>query len=633
VVRKRRASREAHDPGGGPSGAPAENLVSGIGSRPLLDEVVSLRFRLERLQRVSRQLGAAVTVEQVVAVAMDMVDAPVPSPARGLWLRVPGADELELVAASRLWADTAARFARIPLAADLPGAIALRERRTVISTSRTQAEADYRGLEGTSRSAEGFVAVPLLLDGVGLGVLGLGYDQELTAEDISFLEAVADQIAQTLARVRLAEQEQRRRAQLEFLTDLTDAALRAEDYAELMRQVTSAAVPMLGDWCSLHFLPEDGGAPHVAVAHVDPEKVAWAEALQRRFPYDADRAGGIAEVIRTGETQFLPDLSEELITDTIGRSRFDPDELRPIIDAFALTSVITVPLLTKRRVVGAMQFISAESGRRYNEHDVALAEAVAGRLAEPLDSAWLNDQHRSIAVTLQRALLPPRLPRVPGVDIAARYWPAGGAEVGGDFYDLFAIDPRSWAVVIGDACGTGPNAAALTSIARHTVRAAARHGAVHTEVMDWLNEAVLKSDRELFCTACYATLIRDGDGWLLRSAAAGHPLPILASPGSATEALGRPGTLLGAFDAVTTSATDTRLGAGDTVVFYTDGVTDLPPPHGLTPDDMIGLVASLSERRSAADVADAIHASVLERVPEPQRRDDIALVVLRIRRD
>jgi serine phosphatase RsbU (regulator of sigma subunit) len=333
-------------------------------------------------------------------------------------------------------------------------------------------------------------------------------------------------------------------------------------------------------------------------------------------------------VIRSGKTEFLPSITPAVVDDILAKSSYAEDELRPVIADLQPTSLITVPMLTKRRVVGAMQFLSAESGRRYGPEDVALAEAAAGRLAEALDSAWAADQHRQIAVTLQRALLPPRLPQIPGVEIAARYWPAV-TEVGGDFYDVFSVDDQCWAVVIGDACGTGPNAAALTSIARHMVRAAARHKSTHDEVVEWLNDAILHSDRDLFCTACYTTMQREDGIWRFRSMSAGHPLPIVATA-SGTAAVGRAGTLLGVFDAVRTRLGEVDLAPGDVVVLYTDGVTDLPPPHDYTVDDMLQLVGSLRDRGSAAEIADAIHASVLERVPERHRQDDIALVVLRV---
>jgi sigma-B regulation protein RsbU (phosphoserine phosphatase) len=232
-------------------------------------------------------------------------------------------------------------------------------------------------------------------------------------------------------------------------------------------------------------------------------------------------------------------------------------------------------------------------------------------------------------VTLQQALLPPALPTVPGLDIAARYWPAGVNPVGGDFYDVFAIDDDTWALVIGDACGTGPDAAALTSIARHTVRAAARHGIAAGDVMAWLNEAVLHSNRDLHCTACFASLTAREGSWQLTSTAAGHPLPIVATA-AGPRTVGAPGTLLGAFDQITTETGHVQLHAGDVVVLYTDGITDLPPPHGTLPTELADAIHELRDLPTANDLADAIHGLLLTRVPDIDRRDDVALLVVRV---
>jgi serine phosphatase RsbU (regulator of sigma subunit) len=595
-------------------------------------ELKLIADRLERLQRITAELNAAATIDDVTSVVMHALDAPIQAPSRALWLHEPGTSQLELVTESGLAPDAVQRHAQIDVESDLPGAVAYREQRTVTSGPPEQADLAGGALRGVERSTERFVIVPLLFEGACLGVLALGYSHELDTGDIGFLETITGQVAQTLVRVRLAERDRRRREELEFLADLTDAALASTDHLELMDNVTSAAVPMLGACCSLYFLPEDGEEPLAAVAHVDPVKVPWAQQLQARFRYEPDGEHGVAAVIRTGETEFIANVTGDVI-EAIAHSGGDPQEIRRILDALDLTSVITVPLLTKRRIVGAMQFASAGSGRRYDLDDVALAEAVAGRLAEALDASWLSEQHRRIAVTLQRALLPPRIPPIPGIDIAERYWPAAGAQVGGDFYDVFAIDRDRWSIVIGDACGTGPNAAALTSIARHTVRAAARHGITHHEVMDWLNEAVLRSDRDLFCTACYATIDQHEGAWRLTSVAAGHPLPIITSRDAGTVRIGQPGTLLGAFEDVRMCVGTTALVPGDVVVFYTDGVTDLPPPSGLTEHEMLDLVESLRDRGSAASIADGIHESVIERVPERGRQDDIAVVVLRVTGD
>jgi serine phosphatase RsbU (regulator of sigma subunit) len=582
---------------------------------------------LERLQTLRVALAAASDEPTVAAAVIDRLAEPTFSGTSGIWLAVRGRLELELVAQRGMPAESLEQFGLIDVDADVPVAAAFREHRTVQTTDRSESEL-FDGLRGALRLTKGFVAVPLGVGGASIGALSVGYDAEPTSQDVVFLEAVAGQAAQAIARVRLAERERRRRAQLEFLAALTEAALSANSHAELMANVTRAAVPTLGDWCVVHYLPEDGTPLEVEVAHVDPGRVAWAQEMQARFPFDPDARTGVAAVLRSGTTELLSFSDGETVERAIADAPMRVDEARAVLAELRLTSVITVPLRTRRRVVGAIQFASAESGRHYEEEDVALAEVVAGRLAEPLDNAWVNDQHLHIAGVLQRALLPPRLPPIPGVDVAARYLPAGPGAVGGDFYDVFALGDGSWAILIGDACGKGPDAAALSSIARHTVRAAARHGIEPAEVMDWLNQAIALSDRDYFCTACYATLTDEGDAWTLRVVVGGHPLPIVSSGGEA-RAVGRHGTLLGVFPSINVYVDQVTLLPGDTVVFYTDGATDLPPPFDATAEEFTELVAN-ARSDSANAMADSIGHAVVQRVAGSHRGDDLALVILRL---
>ncbi|MGZ7013193.1 MAG: SpoIIE family protein phosphatase [Acidimicrobiales bacterium] len=431
-------------------------------------------------------------------------------------------------------------------------------------------------------------------------------------------------------RAEAFERERRLRDRLEFLVRLTDTAIAAADHEEFMRSAASAAVPKLGDWCSIHYVPEEGSEVEIVVAHSDPAKVAWADALARRFPYNPSGETGVPAVIRTGITEFIEYVSDDLIDDALERSTIDPTVVREILDELGLTSVITAPLVTKRGVRGAMQVVSAESGRIYDRDDVALAEVAAGRIADALDNMWLTEQHQRISATLQRALLPPRLPTIDGLDVAVRYWPAGVAvDAGGDFYDVFQTSPTSWSVLIGDVCGTGPDAAALTGITRHTVRAAARHGQDHRGVLDWLNQAMRLSDRDRFCTAVYATVEAVDGRWRFTASSAGHPRPVVAR-GRSAEVVGQPGTLLGVFEELNLHVIELDLGTDDVVVLYTDGITDLPPPHGRTEADVVDLVAEVAATGSAEEIAEAIHCSVTDRLPSAQRADDVALVVLRV---
>ena len=146
--------------------------------------------------------------------------------------------------------------------------------------------------------------------------------------------------------------------------------------------------------------------------------------------------------------------------------------------------------------------------------------------------------------------------------------------------------------MIGDVCGTGPDAAAVTAIARHTIRAAATHGVAPSEVLEWLNDALYAGNRDLFCTTLYATVEPAGDGtWRYISVTGGHPLPILLRADGSAQSLGRPGRLVGALPAVAATPFEATLAPGDTLVLYTDGVTDLHPPHHLDDEAFRAMVA------------------------------------------
>ncbi len=430
-------------------------------------------------------------------------------------------------------------------------------------------------------------------------------------------------------RMEALERERRLNDRFQFLSRLTDRAISADEHLEFMQFAADTAVPQLGDWCSIHFVPEPGAPMETVVAHADPTKVAWADDLARRFPFNPSGDSGVAKVLRTGATDFIPLVTPALIDENLAKSSHDTSELRQVVDDLALTSVITVPLMTKRGVLGAMQFVTAESGRVYDQDDVRLAQLAARRVADAIDNLWLTEQHQRISATLQQALLPPVIPEIAGVELAVRYWPAGTAvAAGGDFYDVFQIGPTTWSLLIGDVCGTGPDAAALTGITRHTVRAAARHGQNHVAVLEWLNQAMLLSNRDRFCTAAYATLTGADGRWLLTSCAAGHPRPVLVRDGAAS-LLGPTGTLLGVFEDLTIEPAETPLLAGDVVVLYTDGLTDLPPPNDRTEEQLASVIVNIAARAGSADeLADGIRDDLLDERTGIPRNDDAALVVL-----
>ncbi len=429
------------------------------------------------------------------------------------------------------------------------------------------------------------------------------------------------------AAVEHAAREQVQRERLEVLTAIHDALGASPERQDLMVNVTRAAVPRLGDWCAIHVLPDVGGAvPDVEIAHVDPDMVAYARQLHERFPYDPDSPTGVAHAIRTRAVEFFPDITDDVLT-----SLDLTAEEREIVDQLALRSAITVPLVKGDRVFGAMQFVMSSSSRRYTDDDVTLARAVAGRIASSLEVRRLNDQQRRIAETLQSSLLPSSLPPIPGVDIAVRYWAAGeSAAVGGDFYDVFEVDDETWGVVIGDVCGTGPAAAALTGLARHTIRDSAWHGDSPVEVLNHLNRAVVRAGMESFCTSVYATLTTSGERTGLTVISGGHPHPVLVTAESA-RTIGHNGTLIGVFPDVSCESETVGLDPGDVVVFYTDGATDVPPPHAVSVEQFTALVELVARSGSTAEeIADRIRGEIDAIQPMGDRGDDIALLVLRV---
>ena len=292
---------------------------------------------------------------------------------------------------------------------------------------------------------------------------------------------------------------------------------------------------------------------------------------------------------------------------------------------------MSIPLQTRGRTLGAITFVSASSTSRYGEDERALAEALAQRAAVAVDNARLYGERDHIARTLQRSLLPPELPAIPGVELAARYRPAGeGNEVGGDFYDAFPTGEMTWSVVIGDVCGKGPEAAAVTGLARHSLRAASVGERRPSAALRVLNEAMLQRDTEQrFCTVCYVRVHRAPEGARLTVCCAGHPLPLVLRADGAVEVVGRAGALLGVFAEPELSDVPVDLGPGDTVLLYTDGVTE---EHG---DDGFFGFPGLQETLAgcagtdAESIAGRIEEAVAEFRPGAPR-DDLSVVVLRL---
>lgn len=264
-----------------------------------------------------------------------------------------------------------------------------------------------------------------------------------------------------------------------------------------------------------------------------------------------------------------------------------------------------------------------------------LAAAAAARLlrrrhdAEQLadDVSRLFDEQRHRSETLQRSLLPAALEGPPGVTAIGRYWPAGGdLEIGGDFYDLFPLGGDRWAIAIGDVCGHGIEAAALTGVTRHTIRAAARHLRSPAEVLRWAHDAIKSYGGDTYCTVCFAFLTIEPGGMRLDLSLGGHPGPLLSRADGSVRVLEAGGTLLGLVEPTLTTATY-HLTPGDVLVLYTDGITDAPRDQAMSIDELQDIV-SRHAGETPAGVADAVR-TVLDIRRGPTSGDDAALLILR----
>jgi serine phosphatase RsbU (regulator of sigma subunit) len=277
--------------------------------------------------------------------------------------------------------------------------------------------------------------------------------------------------------------------------------------------------------------------------------------------------------------------------------------------------------------------LAAFTDRTFGPREIATIEEVARRAAVAVDNARVYSERSYIATRLQQSLLPPHLPDVPGLEIAARFRPAGEAyDVGGDFYDIFETGTRGWAIAMGDVCGKGADAAALTAMARYTIRATGIRAAQSPQrVLTLLNEVLLaEAPREQFLTVAYANLRVHESGTELAIASAGHPLPLLLRADGRLEHVGEAGTLLGVVKDIELHPTILDLQPGDTLVFYTDGVTEARTESG----GMFGMEGLRSAvlacvGRDAAEVAERIETSLTDANVE-RPRDDIAIVVVQV---
>jgi len=299
-----------------------------------------------------------------------------------------------------------------------------------------------------------------------------------------------------------------------------------------------------------------------------------------------------------------------------------------LLTAVGMQAGLSVPMTAGGKIIGALSLISAESGRRFSAADVALAEELARRAGTAVENARLYTERSNIARTLQTSLLPRSLPPMPGWTAATLYRPAGDENwVGGDFYDAIAID-GGWLAIVGDVVGRGAAAAALTGLARHTLRTAATLLDDPRDAVRTLNDELLARADMSLCSVA-AIQLCDGEAGTATAhvICAGHPLPLLVRAGQ-VRPIGEFSPILGAYPIEEWTRTTVDLEPGDVVALFTDGVFDAVGADGRFGEER--LANTLAQASDADDAVARIDAALSAFAVADQADDTAVLAVQRV---
>jgi serine phosphatase RsbU (regulator of sigma subunit) len=364
--------------------------------------------------------------------------------------------------------------------------------------------------------------------------------------------------------------------------------------------IPQLVVPRLGQWSAVHTTDAWGRLKLEIAAHADEQLLAQLYAALRETGPGSVLAR-LPGALRSGGQVALP----------------------PPTEGFAL------PLIARGQLLGTLA-VGRHIHRRHEPDEVAVLQDVARRAALAVDNARIHAERRHVARTLQRSLLPPALPAVPGIGFGAAYVPTGDTvEVGGDFYDVVPLRDDRWLVAIGDVSGKGVQAATVTGLVREVIRALVRGGRPLPEILERINETLVERGRGRYCTLALASVRLTGESRLeVMLHLAGHERPVLVRSDGRTFAAGSGGTALGLLDTISSPAEIVHLDPGDSLIFYTDGVTERRRGRELFGGQRLREAAAPLSHFSAEVIAARLRAATLGFSAEPPR-DDIALLVLR----
>ncbi|MFJ6570508.1 SpoIIE family protein phosphatase [Streptomyces sp. NPDC091292] len=568
-------------------------------------------------------------LQRTVERARDMLDGD----AAFLLLATDDETELEVRASTGL-PSARQRFARVPVEAG-PGRYGS-ARMPAVHEDLTVVPGAVPLLGGTGMRS--VVTVPLKVEGRLTGSLGVAAESpdRYSNEEALRLQFAADRIALAVESARLGELERLRRGSLSFLVEASDLLAGTLDRDQTLALMAQMTVPTLATWCAVYTIADQASDPYLSyVLHEDEERIDGLKALLSKIaPPDPVPTPG-ARVWHAPAQAAHQDALRTSRRSLDGRG--EPHSVRSGVGAAHGTAsavggeTVVLPLVARNRVIG-MLTLGKPADEHFRQEILELAEDMSRRAALALDNARLYSERTAISQSLQRSLLPPERPEVPGVEVEVIYRAAGeGNEVGGDFYDLFPIRDGVYGFAIGDVCGTGPEAAAVTGLARHALRLLAREGFGGPAVLERLNAAILdEGARSRFLTLLYGELWPQEDGSaVLKVVCAGHPLPLRLRQDGTVEPAAEPQPLLGVMDDLELYEQTVTLDPGDVLLCVTDGVTERREGSRMLGDDGLAELLKTSTGLTAGAVAARVMRAV-ERFASAAPSDDMAILAMRV---
>ncbi|MFF9340166.1 MULTISPECIES: SpoIIE family protein phosphatase [unclassified Streptomyces] len=490
-------------------------------------------------------------------------------------------------------------------------------------------------LEGTGMRS--VVTVPLKVEGRLTGSLGVAAEaaNRYSNEEALRLQFAADRIALAVESARLGELERLRRGSLSFLVEASDLLAGTLDRDQTLALMAQMTVPTLATWCAVYTIADPTSDPYLSyVLHEDEDRIDGLKALLASIaPPDPVPSPGARLWTAPGDAAH-----RAALTASARELEHLGSPLSSGIDGTLATAgavageTVVLPLVARNRVIG-MLTLGRPAEDHFRQEILELAEDLSRRAALALDNARLYSERNAISQSLQRSLLPPELPKIPGVEVDVIYRAAGeGNEVGGDFYDVFPISEDVYGFAIGDVCGTGPEAAAVTGLARHALRLLAREGFGGPAVLERLNAAILdEGARSRFLTLLYGELRPQPDGSaLLKVVCAGHPLPLRLRPDGTVTPAAEPQPLLGVMDDLELYEETFTLDPGDVLLCVTDGVTERREGTRMLGDDGLADALKTCTGLTAGAVGGRILRAV-ERFAHAPASDDMAILTMRLR--